>query len=117
MSSKCKLKKSLMIAGNRWGLLELTPKLNKKFVKLLKYNRTGIELRGFCDCSERNIYCKPGQDKQNEQNTLLHEGLHALLWEIGCVHGLSHIQGDEKTVSSLTSEILSFCKQTSIMPA
>jgi len=117
MPSKCKPVKILMIAGNRWGLRELTPQLNKKFLKLMKETRKDITLRGFCDCTTRTLYYRPGQGKQDEQNTLLHEGLHALLWEIGCVHHLSHISTEEKTITTLTSELLSFCKQTSIMPA
>jgi hypothetical protein len=124
MPSKGKLKKSLrrrstplMIAGNRWELLELTPKLNKKFLKMLGEKRPNITLRGFCDYGDKRIYLRPGQNKQDEGNTLLHEGLHALLWEIGCVHDLVGVGRNEKTVSALTNEILSYCKQTFIMPA
>lgn len=107
----------IMIAGNRWELHTLTARNNKKFLKLLGEKRENITLRGFCDCLSRQIHIQPGQDKQSRENTLLHEGLHALLWEIGCVHGLSHASGDEKTVCTLTSEILSYCKQTALMPA
>ena len=110
-------KSTIMIAGNRWELHALTTRNNKKFLKLLGEERKDITLRGFCDCMLRQIHVRPGQKKQDHENTLLHEGLHALLWEIGCVHGLSHISDDEKTITTLTSEILGFMKQTTIMPA
>ena len=109
--------KPIYIAGSRWELHTLTPALNKKFMKLLQDNRKGIELRGFCDATERKIYVCKGQKKQDHENTLLHEGLHALLWEIGCVHGLSHARTDEKTISTLASELLGYLKQTDIVPA
>ena len=108
---------NIFIAGNRWELRQLTPKLNKKFLKMLKESRPNITLRGFCNYGEKRIYLRPGQNKQDAENTLLHEGLHALLWEIGCTHEMSHVGRNEKTISALTNEILSYCKQTSIMPA
>lgn len=111
-----KPKNSIYIAGNRWELHELTPKLNTKFLRLLKDKRKDIWLRGFCDAHERKLYIRKGQQKQDHENTLLHEGLHALLWEIGCVHELSHVRTNEKTIETLTSEILGYMKQTALMP-
>lgn len=110
-------KNIIIIAGSRWEICALTARNNKKFLKLLGETRRNITLRGFCDCMERKIHIRPGQDRQSHENTLLHEGLHALIWEIGCVHGLTHASDDEKTVTSLTSEILGFMKQTNLMPA
>lgn len=112
-----KHKDIIYIGGNRWELLPLTPKLNNKFLKLLKDKRKGIWLRGFCDAHTRTLYVRPGQQPEDHANTLLHEGLHALLWEVGCVHGLSHARTNEKTIETLTREILGFLKQVDLMPA
>lgn len=109
--------RTIYIAGNRWEIHKLTPALNKKFLKLLKETRQNITLRGFCMPWEKRIYVRPGQSPQDEGNTLMHEGLHAMLSEIGCVHGISHATHDEKTVTHLSAEILGYLKQVDLMPA
>lgn len=110
-------KNQVIIAGQWWGVHTLTPRLNKKFLKALKETRPNITLRGYCDSDERKMYVRPNQPRQDHENTLLHEGLHALIYEIGCVHGISHVRHDEKSIETLTAEILGFMKQTALMPA
>jgi len=112
MRAKDKPIQTVYIAGARWSLWKLTSKLSGQFSKYLGLDPEKTLLRGFCDSSREHIYVRPGQHKEDAMDTLLHEGLHAMLWEFGTEHKLSHIQGDEKTISILTSEILGFLKQT-----
>jgi hypothetical protein len=103
---------TIYIAGNRWEIHKLTPKLKVKFIKMLGQDPAKVGLRGFCDCHEKRIYISPGLQHEDLVNCVVHEGLHAILWELGLPHQLAHAARDEKTVSALTGEILAYMKQT-----
>jgi hypothetical protein len=79
---------SVLIGGNRWEFRKLTPKLAVKFLRELKQNPKKVHLRGYCNTEDKKIYIQEKQHPEEYSNTVLHEGLHAIIKEIGGMHGL-----------------------------
>jgi hypothetical protein len=71
-----------------------------------------VNLTGFCQGEQKTIYLDKKQGKEDKINTVLHEGLHAILLEIGAQHELNGLCADEKAIYHLTAEILNYLKQT-----
>ena len=99
----------ILIGGNHWEIHKLTPKLEKKYLTELKQDAAHVMLRGFCDGRNKQIFIKPGMHPEDFLQTTLHEGLHAILIEMGLQLNISN---EENTVDQLTREVLSFLKQT-----
>jgi hypothetical protein len=65
-------------------------------------------LRGFSDAHSKKLYIGPGQHSEDLLDTVLHEGIHAILWELN----EPRLGANEALVGRLAEEILSYLKQT-----
>lgn len=98
----------VLIAGKSWEIHKLTPALSVKFLKVLGQDPKKTYLRGFSDAYSKKLYIAPSQHPEDLVDTVLHEGIHAILWELN----EPKLGANEALVRRLAEEVLAYLKQT-----
>ena len=110
------VERQVLIGGSRWQVEPMTKAKRDRFLKeygLSKKARAEIVLRGYCDRDRKEIAFDKGQVSEDKLNTLLHEGLHAIINEAGVEMGIGRLNchENEHAIYRLTAEILGYLKQ------
>ena len=104
LMSKLKLPSKVLIAGRYWSVEPFSKtRVDKDIAK------NGLDSFGECHVAKKTIKYHPMQHPEELMDTLLHEGLHAILVERS--HKFGQLGLDEDIVPLLTSDILGFLKQ------
>jgi len=99
---RVRIPEQVLIAG-RWWKLKPIQKTDKKFSK-----KDEVDF-GACYFKAKQITYLPVQHKEEMLDTLMHEGIHAILAERSYKFG--GLAEDEEAVPLLTGDILTYLKQ------
>ena len=100
---RVRIPEQVLIAG-RWWKLQPILKTDKKYSK----GKDEVDF-GACYFKAKRIAYKPVQHKEEMLDTLMHEGIHAILAERSYKFG--GLAEDEEAVPLLTSDIMTYLKQ------
>lgn len=124
MASKGKVKKpakrppsspsplKILIGGNRWVVKQMNETKANEILKDMGRDPEHVGLKGFCDHHTKTIWVGKHCNEEDLMNTILHEGVHAILIEMNSYPGAHELNCSEETVHRLTAELLNFMKQT-----
>jgi hypothetical protein len=109
----------VLIAGRYWLLKPATNEIIKEFQEILDEERGGsdgmklIDAAGSCFPWLKTIVFKGVQHKEELLDTLLHEGIHAILAEYSDNAMYAALCQNEDFVDMMSREILNYLKQIS----
>jgi hypothetical protein len=105
MRNRYELPTKVLIAGKWWGLKPFSKKEDMDTAK----GGDGEVQYGRCYHHKKQIHYRGGQHPEELLDTLVHEGIHAILGERSGKFGSMY--GDESVIDLLTSDFMTYLKQ------
>jgi len=101
----------VFINGGTWTVRAMT----KKEVKANTFKESVNH--GVTNPKTKEILIRPGLNKDDAAQTLLHEGLHAICYQNSHIFPVGSLFSNEEAIHALTNSLMGFLKSTGLMPA